>query len=144
LHDKLDRIRDKARVQPPTHTITLPQPFHWNEQTTIREIDRTQPVTLTWTGGDANTYVVVTGLAMDPASVYTQFACTAPTSAGAITIPRDILASMIPSFVNPGSTVPTGQLFMYNYVLPQKFTASGVDSGNVSYFVGYTTLVDYK
>ena len=54
----------------------------------------------------------------------TLFTCLERVSAGRFTIPKDILASLLPSTVTPGPiSVPTGQLILVNYRFPAKFEA---------------------
>ncbi len=125
-------------------SLTVPPAFTWNEQKTLADVDLNQSLTVTWGGGDPDSYVVVTGTALDLDSVFTIFACTERVSVGRITIPRDVLASMIPSPVNPNFPAPTGQMIVYNYAPPEKFSAQGVDNGNIGYFVGYTTMLHYR
>ncbi len=133
-----------TQVGPFTASTNVSPAFTWNEETTIRDVSLSQSLTLTWSGADPDTYIIVTGLASDSSSVFTSFSCSERASVGRITIPRDILASMIPSFVNPAFPLPTGQILLYNYVLPTKFTASGIDNGNIAYFHGAATSVNFK
>ena len=61
-------------------------------------IDRTQPLTVTWTGGDANDYVIIRGNAtLGPQNNPTysiNFGCPVPATAGSFTIPPAILLGM--------------------------------------------------
>jgi hypothetical protein len=61
-------------------------------------IDRSQPLTITWTGGDANGFVDIVGSAqLGPAGSPTYsitFDCAAPTTAGQFTIPPEIMLGM--------------------------------------------------
>jgi hypothetical protein len=56
-------------------------------------IDRTQPLTITWSGGDSNGWVDIQGYA-GVGTYNVSFECAAPTSAGQFTIPSSILLAM--------------------------------------------------
>ena len=75
----------------------------------------------------------------------TLFTCLERVSAGRFTIPKDILASLLPSTVTPGPiSVPTGQLILVNYRFPAKFEAPGIDTANIVYYLWQTHLVNYQ
>ena len=52
-------------------------------------IDRSNPLTITWSGGDSNGYVQISGHARGAS-----FVCAAPTSPGEFTIPSSILLGL--------------------------------------------------
>jgi hypothetical protein len=90
-----------ADIGPLTFNFTVPQPVTWTNASSIFSgpaIDRTQPLTITWTGGDATGYVDIVGQAVTgPISAPTYvvfFDCAAPASAGQFIIPPSILLSM--------------------------------------------------
>lgn len=80
--------------------VPMPQPVAWTNmnQLLATKIDRTQPLSITWTGGDANGFVEIIGLAQlgpQNAPTYTiGFDCTAPVSASQFTIPAAVLQAM--------------------------------------------------
>ena len=109
----------------------VPAAINWTNQTILASgvpIDRTQPLTITWTGGDANGYVDIqvagqVGLSGSPA--YTSyFDCSAPTAAGSFTIPPAILASM-PTGLNAQAGI---QVSTYSFPLTLPAVA-GFDAG---------------
>lgn len=125
--------------------ITLPPAFSVNGMADITTISRNQDFEITWTGGAPDGYVVVTGSSNDLTSAITQFNCAVPSSAGRITIPRDILASMIPSVIFPGPLfITSGQLLVYGYGAPERFTAPGLDIGNKLTYFAETATVAYE
>jgi uncharacterized protein (TIGR03437 family) len=125
--------------------VTVAPAFNWTNRTAINNsVSRSQNLEITWTGGEANGYVVVTGSSSNLSNAVTSFSCTERASVGRLTVPRDVLASMLPSAQSPGAPIPTGQLIVYNYKLPVKFTAPGIDNGNISYYTGDTVLVNYQ
>lgn len=84
--------------------FTVPQQVAWTNQADIYSgqsgpgssgLDRTKPLTVTWSGGDSNGYVDVSGYAQNAARTYfVGFECAAPTSAGQFVIPPSILLAM--------------------------------------------------
>jgi uncharacterized protein (TIGR03437 family) len=80
--------------------IPVPVQITWTNQaaTVGATITRTNPYTITWTGGDANGYVDFQGgaQAATPQSgiYFVGFECAAPVSAGSFTIPPSILLAM--------------------------------------------------
>ena len=124
--------------------IAVAPAFNWTNRASIVNVSRAQSLEITWNGGEANGYVVVTGSSSNLTTVVTSFSCTERANVGRLTIPRDVLASMIPSGQSPGAPIPTGQMIVYNYKLPVKFTAPGIDNGNISYYTGDTALVNYQ
>jgi uncharacterized protein (TIGR03437 family) len=72
----------------PVHfAFPVPQPVRWTNAAAMSSspIDRSNPLTIIWTGGDSNGYVRISGEG---------FACAAPTSPGQFTIPTSILLGL--------------------------------------------------
>ncbi|MBI1353217.1 MAG: hypothetical protein GC160_02645 [Acidobacteria bacterium] len=133
------------KVGPFTASVTLPPAFSTTNLEGMTNISRSQDLELTWMGGDPSSYVVVTGTSSDLATVFTAFSCSARASAGRLTVPRDVLASMVPSKVIANSPLATtGQLIVYNYMLPKNFTVDKIDNANISFYTGETAVVDYQ
>ncbi|MGD1069665.1 MAG: hypothetical protein ABSB15_05950 [Bryobacteraceae bacterium] len=118
-------------VGPVSFNFPVPASINWTNETNLASgvpIDRTQPLTITWTGGDSNGYVDIqttgqVGLSGSPA--YTSyFDCSAPTSAGSFTIPPSILASM-PTGLNAQAGI---QVSTYSFPLTLPAVA-GFDAG---------------
>jgi uncharacterized protein (TIGR03437 family) len=85
-------------VGPLSFTFPVPQQVTWSQAAVYSSpIDRTQPFTITWSGGDSNGYVDIQGYA-GVGTYNVSFECAAPTSAGQFTIPSSIMLAM-----------PTGQ-----------------------------------
>jgi hypothetical protein len=93
----------------------VPRAAVWTNQSQIVKaapIDRTQPLTVNWTGGDANGYVIIEGTStLGPQNNPTysiNFGCVVPATAGTFTIPPGILMGM-PTGGNafPGLSVTT-------------------------------------
>ena len=106
-----------------TATVNYTNPIVWTNMGSISGVTRSQGVTVTWTGGDSNGYVLVTGTSSSPETASTPvlgagFLCYAPVSAGQLTVPSYILLGM-----------PAGQgsLAVENATTPVVFTAPGLD-----------------
>jgi uncharacterized protein (TIGR03437 family) len=85
-------------VGPLNFTFTVPQQVTWSNQTAVSSnpIVRTNPLTITWSGGDSNGYVDIQGYVPNVSgTTYTvAFECAAPTSAGQFTVPSSVLLAM--------------------------------------------------
>ena len=128
-------------------TIRTTAPVRWTNRSMITAVNRSSNLEITWTGGEEDSYLIIYGASTNGANppLITSFNCAERTSAGRFVVPRDILASMGPSFAVPGPfSIPTGQLALINYRIPAKFEAQGIDVGNISYYVWDATQVTYQ
>jgi uncharacterized protein (TIGR03437 family) len=87
-------------IGPLSFTFPVPQPVTWSNQATVvgSPIIRANPLTITWSGGDSNSYVEIeasTGT-LRGLPYYVDFRCAAPASAGQFTIPPSMLLAMPP------------------------------------------------
>jgi len=119
-------------------TVNAAPAINWTNEMSIATIDRTTPLTLTWTGGDPAATMLVVGASSDPNTQASGwFACLAAMNAGTFTVPVNTLADLVA--VNPGSPVSgdsSSQLGVLGLLPlpmtnPQKFTATGLDYGYV-------------
>ncbi len=123
-----------------TSSLTFTNPlFSWTNRAAAASIDRTQGFTATWTGGNPNTWVLITGFIGTPASPTNTagevvFVCWAPVADGEFTVPPYIL-SALPS--GNGST----QLQNDTY-LP--LSASGIDIGLTLGEIGIASATTFK
>jgi uncharacterized protein (TIGR03437 family) len=109
-----------ANVGPFSASIDVVAPLTWNQGLLNNPIPRTQPLTITWSGGDPNGFVGITGIA----STYTgtgspsaatpgvSFQCVAPVSAGSFDVPVIVLQSLPSTTPGSGSLFPTGYLLV--------------------------------
>jgi uncharacterized protein (TIGR03437 family) len=107
-----------AGVNPFSVTVSDPQPLVWTNQTAITEVDRSTPVTVTWTGGIPGTYVQIGG-GSTIVSASATFLCIAPVEAGQYTIPAYVLEA---------SPVGNGGINLLNQSAPVSFPASGLSA----------------
>lgn len=133
-------------VGPAEASLTIGSPLVWNEHTTITTVSRTQPLTVTWTGGTPGGFVMIQGgsLAGVNSEIYTAFGCTERVEAGRFTVPRDVLASMVASTVVPPLNIPMGTLLVQFFTLPARFTATGLDHGSIAWQSYSATSVHFQ
>jgi uncharacterized protein (TIGR03437 family) len=124
-------------------SVTSVPPFSWTNMSSINNINRNASLDITWAGGGAGNYVYITGYSSTSTSLVTFFTCAAETSAGHFTIPRDILASMGPS-ANILGLGSVGQLYVYNYLPPVRFSAPGLDIGYINWYTEEGLQVTYQ
>ena len=92
-----------------TTQINVPPPLVWSNMSSITSIDRSQSLTITWTGGDPQGIVSISGssnIATSTEITTAQFNCTAPVAAQQFTIPASVLLAL------PPQPVPTGGGFV--------------------------------
>jgi uncharacterized protein (TIGR03437 family) len=116
----------------------FPANFSWTNASAVTAINRTQGVTVNWSGGAPGVTVTISGSAastVNGSSVTGSFTCQAPLSAGTFTVPPPVLLAL-PS----GS----GTLLLTDNTNPQTFTASGLDVGYTLNTAGFTENVNYN
>ena len=119
-------------------TVNESPTITWTNEMQIATINRSNPLTLTWTGGDQTQTMLIIGASSDPNTLMSGgFTCLAPVSAGTFTIPANALSDLVP--VNPAAPVSgdessqLGVLGMMPLPMtnPQKFTATGLNTAYV-------------
>ena len=134
-------------VGPISAPITVSQAaasFSWTNQSSVTAgpIDRTTPLTITWSGGDPNGFVDITAVSSTlqsgvpsktgPPGVLAE--CIAAVGQGSFTIPAYVLESL-PSTVKSQAFVPPGELL----VGPASGACSSVSGGPASTCPAMTT-----
>jgi uncharacterized protein (TIGR03437 family) len=153
-------------INPGTYTVTAPggssvgafsasipvsnaaASFKWTNEATItaNPINRTQPLTITWTGGDPSGFVDITAIAStakttagpapagEPPSPGTLVECLAPASAGTFTIPVFVLQGLS-STQGSQSLIPVGELLVgpASGAVKLSTTPSGLDAAYIFY-----------
>jgi hypothetical protein len=107
-----------ADVKPFSVTVSDLSPLVWTNQSSITAVDRTKPVTVTWSGGIPGTYVQIGG-GSTIISTSATFLCIAPVEAGTFTIP---------SYVLLASPVGSGGINLINQSKPVTFAESGLQT----------------
>jgi uncharacterized protein (TIGR03437 family) len=112
-----------------TTTLTVPPALVWtNQSIATSAISRSKPLTVTWTGGGSGNTVQFQILSINagPASsTDVTVACTAPASAGQLTVPTSILLGLIPT-ATAGNVIDIATLSVQGM---QSFTATGIQYG---------------
>jgi uncharacterized protein (TIGR03437 family) len=123
-------------VGPFSASVTLPAPVQWTNRDQITTVDRTAGLTLTWSGGDANSgLILVAGVGTDQTTnAGAGFFCFVPPAPGSFTIPASVLGNLPADPANnPGETV--GALLLGS--VPGSgfptFSAPGLDFGMIIY-----------
>ena len=103
-----------------TTTVTFPNPIlSWTNQSAAATVNRSQGLTVNWTGGSSGTYVTITGTSVS-GTASGSYTCIAPQAAGTFTVPNYILLGM------PAGTGTTSVQNSTNFTT---FSASGLDFG---------------
>jgi hypothetical protein len=106
-------------------TLNVGGNIAWTNKAAVTAINRSQPLTVTWSGGTNPGYVVVGGYVNSNTRGIVGFVCTENSSKGSFTIPSFIL-SMLP----PAAT--GGGMFVSPHPLSRQVTIPGVD---LAYFM---------
>jgi hypothetical protein len=97
----------------------------WTNKSGISTVNRSQPLTVTWSGGTTPGYVVIGGYFESPYSPVVGFVCAEDTLKGSFTIPSFVLSAL------PAAS-SGGAMFIGPHPLSQPVTIPGVD---LSYFI---------
>ncbi len=107
----------------------MPAAITWTNRDQIVNVDRSQPLNLTWTGGGLNDRILIAGFGVDlPNDSTSMFGCVAPKGATSFTVPAAMLANL-------PATRPNLQSKSVIYVTDlstsgsSTFTPSGMDMG---------------
>jgi uncharacterized protein (TIGR03437 family) len=128
-------------VGPLTATYTMPPLFVWTDQMSITAVNRTNGITVNWSGGDPAGYVTISGASgvSGPGGVFTEatFSCAARVSDGSFTVPAIVLLALPPT--GRGALRVTGSSG------PQLFgPPAGVEWASVASVFEYETFVVYQ
>lgn len=127
--------------------IDLPSAMQWTNRDQITSIDRSQGLTLTWSGGDPNQQMVlIAGGSSDQKSKASAgFLCFVPAAGRSYTVPASVLGNLPPSVGDkPEDSIGAllfGSVPAGNYT---QFSAAGIDSGHIFYGSLSVKTVPYK
>lgn len=131
--------------------LTLPAPLTWTNQSATTTVNRASGVPVTWTGGDPQGYVIISGSSFVGATAATivgaSFTCSARTSDGSFTVPAIVLLALPPSGSTTMSDISVpipGSLSVSSYSAAALFQASGLDYGSVIATANNTSEVAYQ
>jgi uncharacterized protein (TIGR03437 family) len=97
----------------------------WTNQASVKTVNRSQPLTVTWSGGTNPGYVVVGGYVTSNTNGLVGFVCTEDVTKGTFTIPSFVL-SVLPAAPRGG------EMFISPHPLSHPVTIPGVD---LAYFM---------
>ena len=113
-----------------TASIQIGSPLTWTNKSSIPFIDRSQPLTITWSGGPPSGYVAFGGAISGGGAQATAFMCVENVAKQTLTVPDVVLSSM------PQGSSDYGSVFLTAHPLENLFTAPGIDIG---YFANLTS-----
>ena len=124
-------------------THTMPAALTWTNEASITAVTRSQGVLITWTGGDPNSFVYISGSSVNTTNnVGAVFVCMERASVGSFTVPSGVLLALPAGAA--GATFPTGSLIVGSVTTPSRFNAPGLDAGYVSASSFTSKLVNYQ
>ena len=128
-----------------SNTFSVPPPLVWTGRNQLSAVDRKQPLTISWTGGDSGQVVAVIGFGEDlPVNSSVVFACLAKPGASSVTIPADILSNLPPTHGNPLRSKDVIYLLTVPGSSIQPIKASGLDKGVSGYVSIQGKTVTYQ
>jgi uncharacterized protein (TIGR03437 family) len=132
-----------------TANLTVPALLKWTNQSSFTgSIDRSQNLTITWSGGADPDYVAIFGSSTSSTTpqVTATFVCTEKASAGTFSVPSYVLEALPASgnISESGVSLPGGFLLVGNYPLSNTFTAPGLDVGYFTHTVVNGINIGYK
>jgi uncharacterized protein (TIGR03437 family) len=122
-----------------TATVELSNPLMiWTNRSAAASIDRTQGLTVTWTGGNPGTYISISGNAVTAnsggAGPAAGFTCLAPVSDGRFTVPSYILLAL---------PAGPGGIDVQN-IIYSPLSAQGLDVGLALGTISHTASSTYR
>jgi uncharacterized protein (TIGR03437 family) len=134
-------------VGPFKAAITLPPLLTWTNQASLTAVDRTQDLTVTWSGGVPDKeFVMIIGLSANQATA--GFLCTQNVSAGQFTVPAWVLSNLpaTATITDQGQSYPGGILGVGTAPFSSvgRFTATGLDFGVLTYEQATGNLVYFQ
>ena len=109
-------------------TLTVGGNIVWGNKPAISTVDRTQPLTVTWSGGTQPAAVIIGGYSESPTGGHVTFTCSEDVSKGSFTIPSFVLSEM------PMST--GGIMFIGPHPMSRQISIPGID---LAFFVDGST-----
>jgi len=133
-----------ADIGPFNTGFSIPPPVVWTQQDTTNVVDRTKPLTLSWTGGDSGQVVGVLFIAEDlPTNSSDAAVCMAPAGASSLTIPTDLLSNMPATRGNPLQSKHVIYLIAMAGTSVDPINATGLDVGITEFdsIIGKTVVL---
>jgi uncharacterized protein (TIGR03437 family) len=131
-------------VGPFSTSFTIPPALTWTNRLQTNVVDRTQPLTISWTGGDSGQVVAMLGFGEDlPTNSSAVFVCIAPLGSSSFTIPTDMMANMPATRANPLQSKGVIYLLALSGSSLKSIAAKGLDVGLTSFYsiIGKTVVL---
>ncbi|MDZ4800980.1 MAG: hypothetical protein SGI92_22710 [Bryobacteraceae bacterium] len=135
-------------------SIQVGPELNWTNRSTITSVNRSQGVTVTWSGGDPNTNVEISGFNSSInlqtfSSTTVSFVCLAKNSDGRFTVPASVLTQLPASTSIPGLPPGTpglggGSLGISSSGPGIRLTATGIDYLLANYDYSVNQTVSYQ
>jgi hypothetical protein len=106
-------------------SIDYPLTFAWTNDSSVTSIDRSQPLTITWSGGTSGAVVNMYIQSQVSVGVGAELACAADATLGTFTIPQVFLSALPPSYTDSGGN-PQGSFSIVEQWLGS-FTNASLD-----------------
>jgi len=134
-----------ADVGPFTWKTRVAEPFQWTDREEISAVDRSQSLTVHWSGqrNDRTVLVLATNVDQNTTAIGTTL-CAEPGAAGRLTIPAALLRNLPASVDIPG--IPFDQLFVVSIAAkpPPPPQAPGLTGAAMISFYAIGRIVDYR
>jgi uncharacterized protein (TIGR03437 family) len=146
----VDNGNGNAAVGPFRATLTLPAPVTWTDHASLNTVNRSQDLTVTWSGGDdEKEYMIIQGLSTNTAlGVAALFSCVERPSAGRFSVPSLVLSSLPASGTMSvgGGSMSTGLLYMHSVSLgtASRFQVQGLDAAFFGYALSTVRVVKFQ
>jgi uncharacterized protein (TIGR03437 family) len=124
-------------------SLNMPPAFTWSGRQGLNAVDRTQPLTLSWSGLPQGQSMAILGGNVDlPSNSSAQFYCLAPPNATSFTVPAAILGALPQSEANV--LLSKGVIYLHSMPVANgvPFSAQGLDAGIAmsGYMIGKTVI----
>jgi hypothetical protein len=107
-----------------TASFTVATSIVWSNKTAVSTIDRTQPLTVTWSGGPETGHVLIGGWSRGTESA-AAFACVEEAGKGSFTIPVNVLAAL------PASDSHESYMFVAPHLFDNPVSIQGLDTAYI-------------
>ncbi len=121
-----------------TTSVTVPPALNWTNRDQITAVDRSQPLTINWSGAVSSQPVEILGVGSDlPTNSSALFFCVVPAGATSFTVPAQALSPLPAARLNP---LASKDVIYVMTSSPSTFNASGLSTAVTSggYIAGKT------
>jgi uncharacterized protein (TIGR03437 family) len=124
--------------------VTVPTPFTWTNRDQLATVDRTQPLTVSWSGAGSQTLAVEGAVTDSPSNSSAVFVCVGASGATSITVPPTVLAALPASRPLKNQTKAALYLATVPFANGTTFSASGLDAGIASAVYNFGRTITVK